>query len=177
MPPRRPGPSRRPSPYPTPSLLTSSADIRRPPLPLAWRLPVSWGPLQASLLRSRIPLWFLITRTMKSSCCSRARGYSLKQALLPWEPLQFFESSLAAGLPLRSLSYFFFSRVCSYAEDSGQLCGVSPLLPCRSPDPIRIFKLGSKCLYLLSHLILHSSEGCHPTMTCWVRLADADSHM
>lgn len=30
------------------------------------------------------------------------------------------------GLPLRSLSYFFFSRVCSYAEDSGQLCGVLP---------------------------------------------------
>lgn len=45
----------------------------------------------------------------------------LERALFPWDPLQFFESSLAPRVYLSgplSVSCFFFSRVCAHAEGS-----------------------------------------------------------
>lgn len=91
-----------------------SADIHQLPLTLAWRLPASWGPLPASLMQPKTPLWFHITPMLQQSL-----RVQLERALFPWDPLQFFESSLAARVYLSgplSVSYFLFSGVCAHAE-------------------------------------------------------------
>lgn len=107
------------------------------------------GPIAGFPYAPRTPLWFLITPMMKPSL-----RVQLERALFPWEPLQFFESSLTARVYLcgpLSLSYFlFFPRVCAHAEDS-----FLESVPYYHAGPLIQFgssNLVASVFYLLSHL-------------------------